>query len=204
MFNQNLLLKIALIGTLASISNTALSKIKNPYYYGANAYASRLSSPHLPSSEEEETEGVKGTASLIAVYGRLGHQFHDNISAEMRVGTGLGYDTVSVYGYINSQGHDGFTDVNVSLSRFFGGYVRGSIPIGEYVSPYLVIGYTRGQVDVTSSRFAYGGSKSDFSYGIGTDIAFFRNWGANIEYMNYLDEDGVDISGYAVGIYAKF
>ncbi len=183
MFNQNLLLKIALIGTLASISNTALSEITNPNYVGANAYASSFTS-----------EEVHRTATLFAVYARLGHQFHDNISAEMRVGTGLGYDTVSIYG----------TNVNVSLSRFFGGYVRGSIPIGEYASPYLVIGYTRGQVDVTSSRFAYGGCKSDMSYGIGADIAFSRNWGANIEYMNYLDKDGVDISGYAVGIYAKF
>ncbi len=160
-----------------------MSEVEDPYYAGGNV-----------SFVNYSEDLIQDDASLTSIYGRYGYQFHDNFSAELRFGKGIGDDTLSILG----------TNVDVSLNNFFGGYVRGGIPAGEYFYPYLVIGYTRGKLDVVVSGFADSGSESDVSYGIGTDIMLSKNWGANIEYMNYLDKDEAEISGFAIGIITKF
>ncbi len=140
-------------------------------------------------------QGVSDDASLTAIYGRLGTNFNDNFSGELRVGLGIGDDSVE------------FDDLNadVELDNMYGAYVRGGVPVSESFFPYIVFGYTRGEVTASVSGFgSVSESESDISFGLGSDINISQNLSFNLEYMNYLDKDGGEISGFSIGLVGKF
>lgn len=134
-------------------------------------------------------------ASLNALGGRIGRQFNENFSGEIRAGFGVGDDSVNVFG----------TDVDVELNHFFGGYLRGGIPVGPSLYPYAIAGYTRGEAEASVSGVgSVTESESDVSYGIGIDIQLSENLDLNIEHMNYLDKDDTEIDGFSAGFAWRF
>jgi opacity protein-like surface antigen len=140
-------------------------------------------------------DGISEEASLTAIYGRLGTNFNDNFSGEIRAGIGVGDDTVDVLG----------TDVNVELDHMFGAYVRGGIQVGQAVFPYVIVGYTRGKGTVSASGFgSESETESDASFGLGVDGHLTENLVVNVEYMNYFDKDSAEIDGFSIGLAAYF
>lgn len=139
-------------------------------------------------------EGIDGEASLTALFGRFGTHFNENFSGEIRVGLGIGDDSVNVLG----------TDVNVELDNMFGGYLRGGVSVSEGFYPYAILGYTRGELTASASGFSNSESESDVSFGIGADFSFGESTKFNLEYINYLDKDGAEVSGFSVGIVRPF
>lgn len=137
-----------------------------------------------------------------AVYGRFGAFFNENISAEARLGLGVGDDTV-----------DG---EKFELDNYYGVYVRGGIPATEIFYPYAILGFTKGK---WSSSYSYSevflgeeitisgsdsGSESDLSYGVGADFAVTENLKINAEYMSYMDKDAAELTGFTVGVAFSF
>jgi opacity protein-like surface antigen len=144
---------------------------------------------------EYSEEGLSGDASLTALYGRLGTNFSENFSGELRVGLGVGDDSLNVLG----------TDVDLSLEHMLGLYIRGGVPLGESVFPYAVIGYTRGKFELSASGLgSASASESDVSFGLGTDFKLNEGLSVNVEYMNYIDKDGGELSGFALGFTSNF
>ncbi|MEX1033632.1 MAG: porin family protein [Cellvibrionaceae bacterium] len=139
------------------------------------------------ASLDFSVDGTSQEASLTAVYGRLGTSFTDNISGEIRLGLGVGDDTI--FG------------VDVELENMFGAYVRAGLPVTEVIYPYAVIGYTRGEVDVSGFSSE---SESDVSFGVGVDFGLGGGMAINLEYMNYLDKDGAEVDGFAIGFAKSF
>ncbi len=140
-------------------------------------------------------EGINDDASLVAIFGRLGKNFNENFSGEIRAGIGIGDDSVDVFG----------TDVDVELDSMFGAYVRGGIHAAESFFPYVVLGYTRGEVTASVSGFgSESESESDVSFGLGADVNVSEMFKINVEYMNYFDKDGAEIDGFSIGIISKF
>jgi len=142
-----------------------------------------------------EEEGIDDDASLTSISGRLGTDFNENFSGEVRLGFGVGDDTIEVIGF----------DVDVELDNMIGAYVRGGIPVSESFFPYVTVGYTR--LELTASISGFGSesdSESDVSFGVGTDINVSQNIILNLEYMNYFDKDGAEIDGFSIGIARKF
>ena len=152
-------------------------------YYGANV-------AFLDYSED----GLAGEPSLTTLYGRVGTSFNENFSAEARVGFGLTDDTVLVLG----------NDVDVDLNNFFGAYLKGGAQVTEMFYPYAVMGYTRGEVDASVLGFSISESESDLSFGLGADVTISDVMTLNLEYMNYYDKDGVELSGFSVGFISAF
>jgi len=142
----------------------------------------------------EYSEGGFEEASLTAVVGRLGTTFNENFSGEIRLGFGVGDDSVDVFG----------TDVDVELDNMFGVYVRGGIPVTDSFFPYAIVGYTRGEVTASALGYSESNSESDVSFGLGADINLSQNAIINMEYMSYFDKDGTEIDGFSVGIASKF
>lgn len=128
-------------------------------------------------------------ANLVALYGRLGTEFTQNFSAEIRVGTGLDDDKINV----NALGTN--VPVNVELKHFYGAYVRGIIPIADAFYPYAVVGFTRAELEYRALGFSEKTSGDDISFGVGADIRLTSNTDLNLEYMNYYDKDDVSIDG---------
>lgn len=153
------------------------------YYVGGNI-----------SSMKVEHDFVSDSADLVALYGRLGTEFTENFSAEIRVGTGIDDDTVNVLG----------TPVKLELNHFYGAYLRGTLPVTDTFYPYAVVGFTRAELEAKASGVSDSDSGSDVSFGLGADIRLTSNTDLNLEYMNYYDKDDLAIDGFSVGFTYRF
>ena len=133
-----------------------------------------------------------------AVYGRFGAFFNENISAEARLGLGVGDDTVDGAKY--------------ELDNYYGVYIRGGIPATEIFYPYAILGFTKGKASYSYSEVILGqefsasgsDSESDLSYGVGADFAVTENLKINAEYMSYMDKDAAELTGFTVGVAFSF
>lgn len=171
------------------IAGLGLSALLSGYVQAENYYGGNIS--FLDYSEE----GIDDDASLTAIVGRLGTTFNENFSGEVRLGFGVGDDTVDVFGF----------DADVELDNMFGAYVRGGIPVTDSFFPYAIVGYTRGEVTASISGFgSESETESDVSFGVGADVNVNQNIIINVEYMNYFDKDGAEIDGFSIGIASKF
>lgn len=179
------MLKKSAIAAVGFLSLTcAVQAYAEGAYYGGNL-------SFLDYSEE----GISEDPSLTAIYGRLGTNFNENFSGEFRVGFGVGDDSINVLG----------TDADVELDSLFGAYLRGGIPVSENFFPYVVLGYSRGEITASVSGVgSESESETDASFGLGADINVSSNLTINLEYMNYFDKDGAEINGFSVGLASKF
>lgn len=171
----------ASLGLITLFSGYA--QAENGYYGGSFSF--------LDYSEAE----IDDDASLTAVFGRLGTNFNENISGEIRLGFGVGDDNVNL---------DGF-DVDVELDTMFGAYIRGGVPVTESFFPYVIFGYTRGEVSASIAGLgSTSETETDTSFGLGADVNVNQDITINIEYMNYFDKDGAEIDGFSIGLASKF
>lgn len=174
---------IKLFASLTAMAVSATSLAQETYVGGNAAF--------LDYSED----GIRDEASLTAIYGRLGSQFNEILSAEFRLGLGIGDDSIGFMG----------RDVDVDLKNMFGAYVRAGLPVTDVFYPYAVIGYTRGEVEYSLSGFGSDSdAESDVSFGVGSDFSLGQQMTINVEYMNYLDKNGVEIDGFSVGFAKSF
>tara|TARA_R110001592_G_scaffold357853_1_gene661654 strand:+ start:83 stop:619 length:537 start_codon:yes stop_codon:yes gene_type:complete len=171
---------IAVLGVACLSNNVALAE--QNYAGGSIAFV------------DYSEEAISDDASLMMLSGRLGTKFNENLSGEIRIGFGIGDDSVNVFG----------NDVDVELDTMFGAYVRGGIQAADKFYPYVVLGYTRGEVTASVPGFSDSESESDVSFGLGADVDINEKLTFNAEYMNYLDKDGVEVDGFSLGIVTKF
>lgn len=140
---------------------------------------------------------------LRAIQLQAGYRLNRYVALELRGGVGAGDDSFheNVFG----------VDVNgsVEVDYMASALVKGIIPLGP-VELYGVAGYTKAQFDLSVRIPAYGISESesdsdgDLTYGLGVSFAPAESISLFVEYMNYYDEDSVEITGYNVGINAYF
>lgn len=132
--------------------------------------------------------------SYNAVYGRFGAFFNENISAEARLGLGIGDDST----------YSGKSE----LDNYYGVYVRGGLPVTEVFYPYAILGFTKGKVSYSSEilgeRISGSNSESDLSYGIGADFKITETLKINAEYISYFDKDAAELAGFSVGVAYSF
>lgn len=164
---------------------------------GSQAMAEHYVGGNISAMKYKE-DGLSDSANLVALYGRLGTEFTENFSAEIRVGTGLADDKVSVPTVI------GAVDVNVELNYFYGAYVRGTIPIADAFYPYAIVGFTRGELEAKALGLSESSSEDDVSFGVGADIRLTSNTDLNLEYMNYIDKNEASIDGFSLGFTYRF
>ncbi len=179
------------------VKNSVVLKTLTALSIVAAPMAASAAEPYIGASFGFVDLAVNGfdEASLNTANARLGLQFTENFSAEIRGGAGSGGDTVN-------------NSVDVELKNFYGAYIRGGIPLGEQFTPYAVIGYTKGKAKYSwSGPFSSDSgseSESDFSFGAGVDVALSDDWEINGEYLSYMDKDEVEVSGFSVGVTLSF
>lgn len=135
-------------------------------------------------------DGIGSDASLTALYGRGGVKFADVFAVEGRLGLGVGDDSVGT--------------ADVSLNYLAGVYVLAGLPVTEQFFPYAVLGYSKGDMDFDLGLGSFSDSESDISYGVGVDFHLNETFTINGEYMSYLDKDGGEIAGFAIGASMSF
>lgn len=123
------------------------------------------------------------------LFGRIGGHVNKYFTTEMRVGTTINEKT---------QG-----DKKYRFNYHIGAYVELGYQT-RLVRPYLLLGYTYGQEQVTLSRSKEEKSSvNDVSYGAGVDLYLSERLGINAEYVQYYDIGNVTYKGPSVGVFYR-
>ena len=138
-------------------------------------------------------EYEEGSASLDmgATSFILGGSFNDYVSSEFRYGSGINSD--SIYG------------VTMDLDNYYGAYVLFTLPVNQYVQPYIVGGYTK--AEVTISHPYYGsttdtGSGTSLGFGIRCDLN--NHFSLRLERMDLIDRDSYVVSQTSIAANWQF
>lgn len=89
------------------------------------------------------------------------------------------------------------------MKHYYGAYLRAGVPVTDGFYPYAIAGYTKAKVEVSDFGVTASDSESDFSYGLGADFSVSKNVDITLEFMRYLDKDGVEIDGIGLGFKAR-
>ena len=137
-----------------------------------------------------DQDGMAKDPEPTVLVGRLGYFIIDQIAVEGRLGFGLSDDTIQV-------DTNGSTKVEFEIDRLSGVYLLTHLPISNGLSFYGLVGYTKAKI--TPRGYALSDTENGFSYGFGAELHSSDQFGLNIEYTQYLDEKGYDLSGISLG-----
>ncbi len=172
------------------------------YYGGVNfAFLKHKFSGGSASGDGVTVSIDDTTLNYTALIGRIGAQFHENLSAEARLGFGISDDTHDFTATVN--GSTATYTYDSKIDNLYGGYLRVGASVEKFY-PYLLVGWTELDQKITVLGSTSNDSGSDFSYGIGTDIHVSDNISANLEWVNYYDKGNHEISGFLIGIVSSF
>lgn len=169
---------------IAAASHASADQLGEGFYVGGGYSAVTYSESGFPD------------ADLGALFIRGGYQINDYLAAEVRLGDGVQDDSVNYFGY----------DVKLKLKDFYGIYLKAGIPTEMGLYPYVIIGDThmKGELSVSGFSGVASSDGSDVSYGVGVDYWINKNVSAGLEYMNFYDKDGIELSGFTLGLNYKF
>ncbi len=180
---------LALATVLTSVCG--LAQAESGWYMGASS-----------SFADFEEKGV-ADLELSTIQVQTGMRFNKHFAVEARLGTGLSDDSAS-------QVEDGINlKIDLETDYIASAFVKGIIPAGP-VELYGLLGYTHAELDAKVTAVGEGisisetFSDSDISYGVG--LAFQPTAASSIfvEYMNFYDDDDIEISGYTLGFNFSF
>lgn len=174
--------KILPICLLAFFSLT--SNAQDAGYYGGNATFINYSEFGIPDLDFN-------AISIVA-----GQTINDNLAAEIRFGFGTNDESLTMEG----------VNIDFSIDKFMGVYLKYASTITGKVSPYAILGYTdakaEGSAEGSAGRVTASASESDISFGVGVDFGLSEETSLNIEYMNFLDTSTISADGISVGFRA--
>ena len=141
-----------------------------------------------------DEDGISDDANPTALIGRHGYFVANQIAIEGRLGIGHSDDTVRVDEFGPA------VDVDVELDGLLGFYAVGHLPLGEAASIYGLFGFTDAKATASANGFSDSDTNSGLSYGFGAEFYPSEQIGLNIEYTQYLDESGYDLSAISAGV----
>lgn len=136
-----------------------------------------------------EAEGDPSDSSLTHFEGRIGGYLNEFVALEGRAGTGVTGDDVA--------------GVDVDLRYLLGLYARIGAMLNEDVFPYIMVGFSRADIESDFNGTTANVAETDASFGIGID-ANLANLSLFAEYAQYAEVDGADLSGFTVGLKSTF
>lgn len=134
---------------------------------------------------------------LPSFFARIGTEFTNVISGEIRYGYGVSDD----YTTVNEE------KLDQEMKGFYGAYLKVGYPLNDKVSPYYIIGITKAETAKTNILAeTLTVSETDNSMGFGADISISNSSYFNIEYMTYIDHNtaNAETRGLSLGIVSKF
>lgn len=159
-------------------------------YAAAAAAALLLGAPGLARAETTLYGSVGyvnvdiNDVSLGGIQGRIGGQINENFAVEGELAIGVSGDDV--------------LGVDVDLSKEFGLFVVGSMPVSESASLFARVGWVEGQVDVGGVTVTDDGA----AFGVGGQLFFTPNDGLRLEYTRYELDSSADT--WALSYVRKF
>jgi len=137
-----------------------------------------------------DLDAVDKDADIGMLFVRGGYQINQNVAVEARLGTTIDDDTI--YG------------VDVEVEDMYGVYLKAGLPTQSGFYPYVLLGMTHVKVEASGRGGSASDSDSDISYGLGVDYWFNSQVSAGLEFANFYDNDGDEVSGITLGLNFRF
>lgn len=159
--------------------------------------ASALAGPYVGTAmgiANIEADGARGKARNTTVLVIAGHQFTPHFALEARLGAGLQADSATFNGQ----------KMTIDTNRFIGVYGKAMLPLQGSVTPYLLLGATRGTTTSKVAGFRERDTDTDVSYGIGLDWAVTQRASLTLEVIDWFDKDDANVRGVNLGAKMHF
>lgn len=132
--------------------------------------------------------------SPVALSGLIGKSFGNNLSGEVRLGTGLAPSSKAIGG----------VNADLEVTHLFGFYGRASLPVAEGISIYGLLGYTQGKLKALIPGVSATGSDSSVSYGLGAEFPLDKSTSVGLEYASLIRGKDFDLNSMGIMIKLKF
>jgi outer membrane autotransporter protein len=119
---------------------------------------------------------------------RGGYNFNRNFGIEAMAAAGISS------GNING--------VTLKVDSAYGAYLKAQFEAAPHFEVYARAGWAH--ITLSSNVVSGTGGDSSFSYGVGAQYLFTKNWYAQGEYTSLYDKEGVTIKGPAIGVGYRF
>jgi opacity protein-like surface antigen len=133
-------------------------------------------------------------ASLTSFGGVLGTVLGPHFAVEVRAGIGLNDDQITV----------GPTTAMFDLNSYFGGYLKGILPLAPRFGIYGLAGATIGKFTGNSGATYLTRWESDFSYGAGVEFGLAPTTSLGIEWLRMFEGSGYNLDAVSVGLNFRF
>lgn len=142
------------------------------------------------SDTEVEIDVLGNEADVGVLFARGGYQLNQNVAFEARLGLITEDDKI-----------DGW---KIDIEELYGLYLKAGLPTQVGLYPYVLLGMTHAEVEASWRGFSDSDSGTDISYGFGADYWFNSQVSAGLEFTNYYDKGGDEISAITFGMNFKF
>ena len=158
-------------------------------FYGEAGYSKLSVDVDIPGAPEFKPDALKLSLGYVPV---------PNLAVEGVFATGLSGSSKTI---------DGVT-VEVDLEETFGVYLRPFVDLNDKVQIYGRLGFISAKAKASASVPGLSVSATDrdedFSYGIGAAFSLTKTMALTVDYNQFFDKDGVDVSGYGIGLRFNF
>lgn len=184
--------KVILITAMTAISMGVMADERGPYFGVSTGFT---------MYEEDDSFGISSdTANILTLSLNAGYEFNEFVSIEGRIGKGLADGEMELT--------NGFSkaDVDISVDYLTSAFVKFRLPNSSAATPYVLLGGTKGKLTAEFAGFSESTSESDSSYGVGVDLQMDEDTETTliVEYVNYLDKKGAEVTGLNVGFIKRF
>lgn len=176
-------MKRGLILMMMGAAALPLSAMGNPDSYAA-----------LQLSQVEYQESGVPDLEPTALAVRLGANLSPNVGLELRVGTGLSDDSITVGGI----------KATLDIDNYISAYGRLMAPLGERFNAYAMAGLTRSKLTLEALGYKVSDSETGFSYGVGGELLLNVNTFVSVEYARLLNGDDYDLDALSIGLGFRF
>ena len=177
--------KIALASVLALVAIGAQAQT-----YGELGYTS------MTFKETKDGNAIKVSPS--AIRGILGYELNPNLALEGMAAFGIGDATFKI-------GGESLSGFKLKVDNIFGVYLKPKMKLNDAIEIFGRVGYARLKGTLTFTGLgSESASDNGFSYGAGLNYAIDSKTSLNVDYMQYLNKDGVKFNGFTFGAGYKF
>lgn len=158
-------------GTIAAtsllLSGTALAE--NNIYMGMQVLQYDIDEAHVNIGNGAKPHGVQAV---------FGGEVAKYAAVEIRAGRSTKYDDFP---------ED--DSASAKIDATFGLYAKAQYPMGNQVKPYVIVGMSKYDVDVSDEEGNYSLTDSDVSMGLGCSVLPLKNLQVGVEFMRVSDDN---------------
>lgn len=113
------------------------------------------------------------------------------------------FDVEAHFGTTSEDSHPQFDEFATS---FFGGYVKGFVPVGSRSAVFGLAGFSRVKHTQTISGNDFSDARNGFSWGVGMETQITDRLDLTADYVSYLSDEGLfeDVSAVNFGLKLYF